>query len=92
MRFTRPLTLNIPLEPISRKILSSREVVRSRYLASLYICHILLNVRDKNQLYGILSLVGLLQHAMKVLRSGRIFVPQMYSTAAKLRELTFLLD
>ena len=40
----------------------------------------------------ILYLVGLLQHATKVVRSGRIFVARMYSTAAKLRELTFLLD
>ena len=40
----------------------------------------------------ILSLVGLLQHATKVVRSGRTFVARMYSTAAKLRELTFLLD
>ena len=37
----------------------------------------------------ILSLVGLLQHATKVVRSGRTFVARMYSTAAKLRELTF---
>ena len=40
----------------------------------------------------ILSLVGLPQHAMKVVRSGRTFVARMYSTAARLRELTFLLD
>ena len=40
----------------------------------------------------ILSLVGLLQHAPKVVRSGRTFVARMYSTAAKLRELTFLPD
>ena len=37
----------------------------------------------------ILSLVGLLQHATKVVRPGRTFVARMYSTAAKLRELTF---
>lgn len=30
-------------------------VVRSRYLVSLYICYILLNVCDKNPLYGILK-------------------------------------
>ena len=36
----------------------------------------------------ILSLVGLLQHATKVVTSGRIFVAQMYSTAAMLRQLT----
>ena len=35
----------------------------------------------------ILSLVGLLQHATKVVRSGRTFVARMYQTAAKLREL-----
>ena len=27
--------------------------VRSRYLVLLYICYVLLNVRDKNPLYGI---------------------------------------
>ena len=37
----------------------------------------------------ILSLVGLLQHATKIVRSGRTFVARMYQTAAKLRELTF---
>ena len=37
----------------------------------------------------ILSLVGLLQHATKVVRCGRSFVARMYSLAAKLRELTF---
>ena len=37
----------------------------------------------------ILSLVGLLQHATKVVRSGRTFVARMYQTAAKLRELSF---
>ena len=31
----------------------------------------------------ILSLVGLLQHACKVVRPGRMFVARMYSTAAK---------
>ena len=37
----------------------------------------------------ILSLVGLLQHATKVVRPGRTFVARMYSTAAKLKKLTF---
>ena len=37
---------------------------------------------------NILFPVGLLQHATKVIRT---FVAQMYSTAAKLREVTFLL-
>ena len=36
----------------------------------------------------ILSLVGLLQHATKVVRPGRTFVSRMYSTAAKLKELS----
>ena len=35
----------------------------------------------------ILSIVGVLQHAAKVVRPGRIFVGRMYSAAAKLREL-----
>ena len=37
----------------------------------------------------ILSLVGLLQHATKVVRCGRTFVSRMYWTAARVRELTF---
>ena len=37
----------------------------------------------------ILSLVGLLQHACKVVRSGRTFVARMYNTAAKVKKLTY---
>ena len=37
----------------------------------------------------ILSLVGLLQHATKVVRHGRTFVTRMYRTAAKVSELSF---
>ena len=37
----------------------------------------------------ILSLVGLLQHATKVIRCGRTFVARMYATAAKVKQLHF---
>ena len=37
----------------------------------------------------ILSLVGLLQHATKVVRHGRTFVARIYKTAAKVRELSY---
>lgn len=37
----------------------------------------------------ILSLVGLLQHAAKVVRPGRSFVSRMYSTAARVPELDY---
>ena len=37
----------------------------------------------------ILSLVGLLQHATKVIRCGRSFVSRMYATAAKVKELHY---
>ena len=37
----------------------------------------------------ILSLVGLLQHATKVVKSGRTFLSRMYSRAARLRELHY---
>jgi len=37
----------------------------------------------------ILSLVGSLQHATKVVRYGKAFVSRMYTTAAKLRKLHF---
>ena len=35
----------------------------------------------------VLSLVGILQHAAKVVRPGRTFVSRMHTTAARLREL-----
>jgi len=38
----------------------------------------------------ILSLVGTLHHATKLVRSGRAFVARMYSTAAKLRKMHFV--
>ena len=37
----------------------------------------------------ILSLVGLLQHATRVVRPGRTFVSRMYNTAAKVKELHY---
>ena len=37
----------------------------------------------------ILSLVGLLQHATKVIQCGRSFVSRMYAAAAKLKELDY---
>ena len=37
----------------------------------------------------ILSLVGLLQHAAKVVRAGRIFVRRIYSVAAQVKELDY---
>ena len=37
----------------------------------------------------ILSLVGLLQHATKVVRCGRPFLSRIYATAAKLKELHY---
>lgn len=37
----------------------------------------------------ILSLVGLLQHAAKVVRPGRTFVSRMYSVAASVQELDY---
>ena len=37
----------------------------------------------------ILSLVGLLQHATKVVKCGRTFTARMYATAAKVKELHY---
>ena len=45
--------------------------------------------RKKATKKEILSLVGLLQHATKVVKCGRTFVSRMYWTAARVRELTF---
>ena len=39
--------------------------------------------------HEILSLVGSLQHATKVVRCGRAFVSRMYATAAKVKEMHF---
>ena len=38
---------------------------------------------------AILSLVGLLQHATKIVRPGRTFIRRMYSTASRVRELHY---
>ena len=46
--------------------------------------------RKKATKRQILSLVGTLQHATKVVRPGRAFVARMYSTAAKLRKMYFI--
>ena len=46
--------------------------------------------RKKVRKKQILSLVGTLQHATKVVRPGRAFLSRMYSTAAKLREMYFI--
>ena len=45
--------------------------------------------RKKATKREILSLVGQLQHATKVVRYGRTFVARMYSTAAKVPQLDF---
>ena len=37
----------------------------------------------------ILSIIGVLQHATKIVQPGRTFLSRMYVTAAKLRELHF---
>ena len=44
--------------------------------------------RKKATKRQILSLVGLLQHACKVVRPGRTFAVRMYSTAVKVKKLT----
>ena len=46
--------------------------------------------RRKARKREILSLVGTLQHATKVVRPGRSFVSRMYATAAKLREMHYI--
>ena len=46
--------------------------------------------RKKATKREILSLVGTLQHATKVVRLGRTFVSRMYTSAAKLREMHYI--
>ena len=41
----------------------------------------------KREILSLLSLVGLLQHATKVVRPGQTFIARMYKAAAKLKEL-----
>jgi len=45
--------------------------------------------RRKATKHKILSLVGLLQHATKVVKPGCTFVAWMYATAAKLKRLSY---
>ena len=45
--------------------------------------------KKKGTKYQILSLVGSLYHAIKVVRPGRSFVLRMYATAARVKELDF---
>ena len=45
--------------------------------------------RKKATKRDILSLVGLLQHASKVVRPGRTFMARMYSIAARVKELHY---
>jgi len=47
--------------------------------------------KKKARKRDVLSLVGLLQHATKVVRCGRTFVGRMYAAAAKVRRLHFFL-
>ena len=45
--------------------------------------------RKKATKWEILSLIGVLQHATRIVQPGRAFLSRMYATAAKLRKLHF---
>ena len=45
--------------------------------------------KKKATKHNILSLVGLLQHATKVVKCGRSFVTRMYAAAARVKELDY---
>ena len=45
--------------------------------------------KKKATKHEIISLIGVLQHATKIVRSGRTFLSRMYQAAAKLQELHF---
>ena len=64
--------------------LPSDKLIRMKALLQTWI------PRKKASKREILSLVGTFQHATKVIRPGRAFVAQMYSTAAKLRKMHFI--
>ena len=49
-----------------------------------------LALKEKATKREILSLVGTLQHATKVVRQGKTFVSQMYLMAAKLKKIHFI--
>ena len=69
---TKRMEARLPPDKLSR--------IRSQLLAWL--------PRKKATKREVLSLVGLLQHACKVIRPGRSFVLRMYATAAKLKHLS----
>ena len=63
--------------------LPADKLQRTRELVSLWMLKKMATKRE------ILSLIGVLQHATKVVQPGRTFLSRMYATAAKLRELHF---
>ena len=76
--------LGIILEMVKMEIrLSEDKLMRIRQEISKWL------QKKKATKKQILSLVGLLQHATKVVRCGRTFVGRMYSTAVKLKEMSF---
>ena len=76
--------LGITLDTINMEArLSEEKLTRIRQLVTSW-----LN-RKKATKREILSLVGLLQHATKIIRCGRTFISRMYSTAAKVKELDY---
>ena len=76
--------LGITLDTINMEArLPEDKLIRIRQLITSW-----LN-RKKPTKCEILSLVGLLQHATKIIRCGRTFVSRMYSTAAKVKELDY---
>ena len=82
--FHQPHLLGITLDTSQMEIRSPDEKL-------LHICNkILIWLPKKNATKReILSLIGLLQHAMKVVRCGRTFVGRIYQAAAKVKELSF---
>jgi len=76
--------LGITLDTIKMEArLPVEKLQRIRNLLSAWLCKRSATKRE------ILSLVGLLQHATKVVKPGRSFVSRMYSEAAKLKCLSF---
>ena len=64
-------------------LLPADKLQRTRELVSLWMLKKTATKRE------ILSLIGVLQHATKIVQPGRTFLSRMYATAAKLRELHF---
>lgn len=76
--------LGITIDTIKMEVrLPDDKLARIRHIVSDWL------TKRRAKKREILSLVGLLQHATKVVQCGRTFVSRMYSTAAKIKKMDY---